>query len=378
MGFPSQVNTVQAPGVVGQFSSTNPRISVNAGQGAFVAGPAPGVGVGLFVWADPTNTFLTNYGPGAPTGIVGNTQNGLITTWLANASQYVPPGLAVTAHSACDIWVKNAGNTTALINQKAYANNSTGAISFAPTGNATTGASVTAAIAANSFTGAVALNSVTGSISGTTLTVTAVASGTVLGTGLFLAGGPSATPVDPSTQIVSQLSGTAGGVGTYQVSVSQTVTSGTITAGGAGLTISAVTSGTLALGQTVTAGSYTGAIIGLGTGTGGTGTYVLDTAGTVGSGTVTASGGTMTVSAVASGALAVGDTLNSATSGFVAGTTITGFLTGTGGTGTYLVSVSQTVASGTVTVYANTETKWIATSVGAPGELVNMSAYLLG
>lgn len=55
---------------------------------------------------------------------------------------------------------------------------------------------------------------------------------------------------------------------------------------------------------------------------------------------------TMTVTAVASGRLAVGQTLSG--TGVTAGTRINGFLTGTGGTGTYTVSISQTKASGTV------------------------------
>jgi hypothetical protein len=57
-------------------------------------------------------------------------------------------------------------------------------------------------------------------------------------------------------------------------------------------------------------------------------------------------GATMTVSAVASGTLAVGATLSG--TGVTAGTRITAFLTGTGGTGTYTVSPSQTVASTTI------------------------------
>jgi hypothetical protein len=64
--------------------------------------------------------------------------------------------------------------------------------------------------------------------------------------------------------------------------------------------------------------------------------------------TASISGTTMTVSAVASGALAVGQRVNSGT-GVTTGTVITAFGTGTGGTGTYTVSQSQTVASTTMT-----------------------------
>lgn len=56
---------------------------------------------------------------------------------------------------------------------------------------------------------------------------------------------------------------------------------------------------------------------------------------------------TMTVSAVASGILAVGHVISG--TGVTAGTTITALGTGTGGAGTYTVSASQTASSTTVT-----------------------------
>jgi len=66
--------------------------------------------------------------------------------------------------------------------------------------------------------------SATGStIAGTTLTM-----GTVTGT-VFPGAGVSGTGVTPGTIILAQLSGTTGGTGTYQVNISQTVTSTTIT-----------------------------------------------------------------------------------------------------------------------------------------------------
>ena len=64
----------------------------------------------------------------------------------------------------------------------------------------------------------------TGSISGTTLTVTSVGSGIVY-TGLTLVG----SGVTAGTTITADLSGTAGGVGTYRVSISQTVGSESMT-----------------------------------------------------------------------------------------------------------------------------------------------------
>jgi len=57
------------------------------------------------------------------------------------------------------------------------------------------------------------------------------------------------------------------------------------------------------------------------------------------------SGDILTVSAVASGTLAVGQTLSDTTGGLTVGTTITALGTGTGGVGTYTVSVNKDVAS---------------------------------
>lgn len=58
-------------------------------------------------------------------------------------------------------------------------------------------------------------------------------------------------------------------------------------------------------------------------------------------------GTTMTITAVTSGTLAVGQTVSG--TGVEDGTVITAFTTGVGGTGTYVVSVSQTVASTVLT-----------------------------
>jgi len=65
--------------------------------------------------------------------------------------------------------------------------------------------------------------SVTASISSTTMTVTAVSSGT-LKPSMFVSG----TGVTAGTYIIAQLTGTPGGTGTYTVSASQTVSSTTI------------------------------------------------------------------------------------------------------------------------------------------------------
>lgn len=73
--------------------------------------------------------------------------------------------------------------------------------------------------------------------------------------------------------------------------------------------------------------------------------FNLNAAGGVVTGSITAT--TLTVTAVTSGTLGVGQTLSG--TGVTGGTTITALGTGTGGTGTYTVSVSQTVGSTTIT-----------------------------
>lgn len=65
--------------------------------------------------------------------------------------------------------------------------------------------------------------------------------------------------------------------------------------------------------------------------------------------TASIAGSTMTVSAVASGTLAVGQVVTGGT--IQPGTKITALGTGVGGTGTYIVSTPQTVASGTKTAH---------------------------
>lgn len=67
---------------------------------------------------------------------------------------------------------------------------------------------------------------VTGSISGTTLTVTAITSGTVP---VDITSSIAGTGVTAGTYISAQLTGSAGSTGTYTVSISQTVSSTTLT-----------------------------------------------------------------------------------------------------------------------------------------------------
>ena len=125
------------------------------------------------------------------------------------------------------------------------------------------------------------------------------------------------------------------------------------------LTVTSVSTGTITAGQSLLGVGVTRetVITSLGTGTGGAGTYNINLSQTltpralnsaaVGAqvtGSITAT--TLTVTAVASGVISVGHTIQGV--GITAGTIVTAILTGTGGVGTYTVNVSQTVGSETM------------------------------
>lgn len=140
------------------------------------------------------------------------------------------------------------------------------------------------------------------------------------------------------------------------------------------LTVSAVTSGTLNVGSVLSGSGVTASttITALGTGTGGVGTYTVGTSQTASSTTITATNNVLTVTAVSSGTLNVGDPISG--SGVTAGSTIVGLGTGTGGTGTYLISPAQQFASATVTALGAVETKYYVWSTCLAGELAMISS----
>jgi len=90
-------------------------------------------------------------------------------------------------------------------------------LAWAANANAPDGVNYSSTLVGGSFTG---------SITGTTMTVTAVASGKIR-PGHTITG----TTVALGTTVVSQVSGTTNGIGDYTVSISQTVTSRALTAG---------------------------------------------------------------------------------------------------------------------------------------------------
>jgi hypothetical protein len=319
MPFPAQINVQPAPAVAGDFASANYRTSVLAGPGGLVTG-ASGVIIGNFGWYDPTNQqVVNNFGSGPVAGFVHREQQGEFTTYLAEASLGVLPGMPITLMSSGDYWIKNSGTTEVLVGQSAYATYATGAATFAAAGSPTTATAATSTIGAAAtppaFTGSIGTNQGVVGLGGNILTVSAVSAGAIY-PGTIIAGVGVAT----NTQVTAQLTGTTGGVGTYTVNIPE---------------------------QSVASESMTG-------------TY-----------------GVLTLGAAPSAAFGVGDVLSG--TNVTTGTAIWQLLTGTGGSGsTYVVSPSQTAGSTTITATLNVQTKWVAASPGAPGELVKITSWLLG
>jgi hypothetical protein len=313
MPFQTQVGVQPAVAVAGDFASSNPRNSVLAGAGGLVAGPN-GVTVGRFAWAvaplDDVGapTSVSNTGTGPVTGFVHREQQALITTYLAESSMLVPQGFPITLFSTGDFWVKNEGTTTALIGQKAYAAFSNGAANFAATGSPIGGALGTGTIASTTAT-------FNASITGNVMTVTNVATGTLVIGGLITGG----TGVITNTAIVSQLTGSIGGTGTYLLNFGEQ---------------------------------------------------------TVASALLTETWGLLNVTAITTAGFGVGDVVTG--SGVAANTQIVALGTGAGSTGTYIVTPAQNMSSSPIGSNLNVETKWIAMSEGLAGELVKISAVALG
>lgn len=303
MPFQSTVNTVPALGVAGDFVSSNPRATVIAGAGGLIAGSA-GVTVGRFGWVDPgDDVTVTNFAPAAlgnaaPDGWVHREQQALITAYLAEASMVIPAGFKMEMMASADGYFKNDGATQALRGQKVYADLSTGKASAAATGSPAT-ASATGSIAAGT-------GSATGSISDNILTLTAALAGS------FNPGGTlSGTGVASGTKIVRQLTGTPGGLGTYEVNIAEQVVAST---------------------------------------------------------TISETHGVFTAASALSGTFQVGGLLTGTS--VVAGTRITAFGTGTGGLGTYIVDNNTVVSSTTITGTTNVETKYVVLNSALPGELM--------
>jgi hypothetical protein len=273
--FQQQVYNQPAIGVPGDFASVNPYFTYDAGPGGLVAGPN-GVTIGNFAWVtpplDPNSApmIATSNGFGPVAGFVQRAQQGLNPTFLSDAGMTILQGLPVTLFTGGDFIVKNSGAAQATIDMKAFANLVNGSVSFAAAGTIPGGASDSG--------GAVVSTTLTlvGGIQNNILTVASVSAGTVY-PGSFLNSNAVGT-------VVSQLTGTPGGAGTYALDTGeQNVAAGTTIGGKYGVYTVGTATGTFAVGMILSGGSTLAAgaaLTQLISGTGGNGSTFAVAAGT--------------------------------------------------------------------------------------------------
>lgn len=372
MGFQNQVNIQQAPAVAGDFASANPRRSAVASEAGFVAGPG-GVIVGRFAWVGADGRTVQSHGtaPAAPAGFVHREQQALITQYLGQASNVISEGFPVTIMESGDFFATVVGGTAATRGATVYADYDTGEINI---GSAATGASVTASIGSTNTASLGATFTASADTDATRIVVSAV-------TGLISVGETlSGTGITAGTKVVSQVSGTTGGAGTYQLDKTNTASSATVTSFGNVVKVTSTT-GLISIGDTISggAGFPAGAtVVSQASGTtGGAGNYVISAPGTAyvaSASGVTTFGAALNVTAVGSGALGVGMPVSG--SGVPSGAVIASQVSGTvGGIGVYIISPAATAyaASTTVTATGGVATSWVASSAAAVGELTIIS-----
>jgi hypothetical protein len=278
MPFQSTVNNTQAPGVAGDFASTNPFSSVTAAPGALVA-PAGGLVVGNFAWVGPLGQVSQSFVSGYALGFLGRNEQALITQFLGEATLVVPEGFMVTLFNGGDFWAHFANGATA--GAAVFVDETTGAPQMQAS-NSFTGEI--------GFTGTASLSSVTGNMTLATITSGIVTIGDVL----------SGTGVTTGTTVTGLVSGTPNTVGAvYSLSVAPTTESAeAVTTASDVLNITAVADGGLSVGDVISgSGITTGtSIASILTGSGGIGTYGLLIPGgvPVNTGSITVSGPTNT------------------------------------------------------------------------------------
>ena len=385
MGFQTVVNSTPAPAVAGDFASINPRATVLAGPGGLVTGPN-GVTVGKFAWVEPGGVIANNFGSAAnvPDGFVHRDQQALITQFLGQASNLVPPGFPITLFSAGDFWALNQGPGVISKGTALYAGYADGGLYT----SAPTGASVTATLGSTN-TGSLGSTSTGTAVVGQTTQITLSAVTGLVSVGDTLSG----TGITAGTTILSQVSGTTGGAGVYQLSTTNTAAAATITSFGTVVKVTVVST-YISVGDTIAggAGFPSGAtIVAQLSGTAGsTGTYQISAAGTAYTASatgVTTFGITLKVTAVGSGALAIGQPLTDTTTAANVAGAVAAQVNGTpGGIGIYQTNVSSAAGGG---VYAAGDTVtaaggilltgWAAVPTspgdGAVGALVKISSW---
>lgn len=220
MSFQTRVNTQPAPAVAGDFASANPRASVTAPPGGYQVAPnypatfggalREALIVGRFCWSNYATGIAANFfQPGSLLGFVHRECQTIITEFLLEQRVGIQAGFAVTSANQGDFWADFAPGPDAA-GLVVYADPVTGKASADVAGQGVT-FGLTAALAATGV-----------------LTVTATSG--VLAAGQLIQNAALSYPL--GTFIVSQLTGSAGSTGTYQLNQGIVIGSGVATAYG--------------------------------------------------------------------------------------------------------------------------------------------------
>ncbi len=323
MPFQSKINDVQAPGVEGDFASTNPFASVLAGPGQLVA-PAGGLKVGNFFWIGPAGQVSQSFVSGYQIAFLGRNEQALITNFLGEFSMVVPQGFMIVGFNGGDFWARFAAGGT--VGNNVYADPNSGA----PLAGATAPTLGTGTASAG-FSGTATLNGTT------TLNVTAVTHG-IINVGDSVADSTTGSNIPAGTVIVSQLTGTAGGVGTYQMSqIGVAAVGDTVVTTSAEMLVTAIANGSFNQGDV-----FTGTAVAAGT-------AVVSQAKPFSgvASIVTGSLSTLVVTSVTPGTDLLRKGASVVMSGVTGGTTISTQVSGTpGGVGSYTLSAAGTAVAG--------------------------------
>lgn len=214
-GFQKVVQSQPAPGNEGDFASANPRASIPPViGGAWKVAAGQSVRVGYFAWGAIDGLVYSSKAAADAVGAssIGfvarqpNKPSVVITAFLGETNQLLQVGRECTLMSIGDYWANLVGVT---IGSTIYADAATGA----PTLNAAAGANPDTKFTGSSVSkvNAVTNNATTIAAATGIMTVAVVASGVIeVGQRVTGAGVPA------NTYITAQLSGAAGGAGTYQ------------------------------------------------------------------------------------------------------------------------------------------------------------------
>lgn len=208
MPFQRVINDYQAPGVEGDFASTNPFSTVLAGPGSLVS-PAGGVRVGRFVWVGPQGQVSASYISGYQIGFLGRNEQALITEFLGEYTMNVPQGFMITLFNGGDFWAKFPAGASP--GGYVFADPNDGTPLYAATNAAPTLGTATAQAGST-------ISSATTTAGSAVLTITTVTHGNLLVGDVVSDTGTPGTYITAGTTILDQLTGTPGGAGTYTMS----------------------------------------------------------------------------------------------------------------------------------------------------------------